>query len=146
MKLPAILLSTLFIAAPAYAGGPATVYRYNDPSRDGARVFRESHCYENVEQYIPGYYNKHGQYVGGYVKHRRNKIPCGYAPVRNHHVPSYHQPGGNVDNNDCSGGTAVGALLGGGLAGFGSRGKDRWWAIPAGVVGGAMLGCQVDGG
>ena len=121
-----------------FAGGPVT---------RGQRVYRESHCYENVEQYIPGYYNKHGQYVGGYVKHRRNKIPCGYAPVRNYHAPSYHQPGGNVDNNDCSGGTdPVGALLGGGLAGFGSRGKDRWWAIPAGVVGGAMLGCQVDGG
>ena len=139
MKLPAILLSTFFIASGGpFAGGPVT---------RGQRVYRESHCYENVEQYIPGYYNKHGQYVGGYVKHRRNKIPCGYAPVRNHHdAPSYHQPGGNVDNNDCSGGTAVGALLGGGLAGFGSRGKDRWWAIPAGVVGGAMLGCQVDGG
>ena len=98
MKLPAILLSTFFIASPAFAGGPVT---------RGQRVYRESHCYENVEQYIPGYYNNHGQYVGGYVKHRRNKIPCGYAPVRNHHTPSYHQPDGNVDNNDCSGGTAV---------------------------------------
>ena len=66
--------------------------------------------------------------------------------MRNRHTPSYHQPGGYADNNDCSGGTTVGALLGGGLAGFGSRGKDRWWAIPAGVVGGAMLGCQIDGG
>ena len=138
MKLPAILLSTFFIASPAFAAGPVV--------GRGQRVYRESHCYENVEQYIPGYYNKHGQYVGGYVKHRRNKISCRYAPVRNRHTPSYHQPGGYVDNNDCSGGTTVGALLGGGLAGFGSRGKDRWWAIPAGVVGGAMLGCQIDGG
>ena len=39
-----------------------------------------------------------------------------------------------------------GALLGGGLAGFGSRGKDRWWAIPSGIIGGAMVGCQLDGG
>ena len=30
----------------------------------------------------------------------------------------------------------------GGLVGYGSRGKGRWWAIPAGIVGGAMLGCQ----
>jgi len=138
MKLPAILLSTFFIASPAFAAGPVV-------SR-GQRVYREPHCYENVEKYIPGYYNKHGQYVGGYVKHRRNKISCGYAPAKNHYTPSYHQPGRYVDNNDCSGGTTVGALLGGGLAGFGSRGKDRWWAIPAGVVGGAMLGCQIDGG
>ena len=52
----------------------------------------------------------------------------------------------DVDTNDCSDGTVVGGLLGGGLAGFGSRGKDRWWAIPTGIVGGAMLGCAVDGG
>ena len=43
-------------------------------------------------------------------------------------------------------GGGAGALLGGGLAGFGSRGKDRWWAIPSGIIGGAMLGCAVDGG
>ena len=58
MKLPAILLSTLFIAAPAYAGGPAT---------GGARVFPESHCYRNTEEYVPGYYDSRGQYVGGYI-------------------------------------------------------------------------------
>ena len=40
----------------------------------------------------------------------------------------------------------AGGLLGGGLAGFGSRGKDRWWAIPAGIIGGSMIGCAIDGG
>ena len=58
------------------------------------------------------------------------------------HVTVYE----NVDTNDCSEGTVAGGLLGGGLAGFGSRGKDRWWAIPAGIVGGAMVGCAMDGG
>ena len=52
----------------------------------------------------------------------------------------------DVDTNDCSDGTVAGALLGGGLAGFGSRGKDRWWAIPLGAVGGSMVGCAIDGG
>ena len=51
-----------------------------------------------------------------------------------------------VDNNDCSEGTLIGGLLGAGLATTGSRGKDRWWAIPAGGAAGAMLGCQIDGG
>ena len=132
MKLPAILLSTLFIAAPAYAGGPAT---------GGARVFPESHCYRNTEEYVPGYYDSRGQYVGGYIKHNRTKVSCGH-----HHEPTYHQPSAPVDNNDCSSGTVAGALIGGGLAGYGSRGKGRWWAIPAGIVGGAMLGCQLNGG
>ena len=142
MKLPAILLSTLFIAAPAYAGGPVT---------GGARVFPESHCYRNTEEYVPGYYDSRGQYVGGYIKHSRSKVSCGnMQPTYHHeptyHQPTYHQPSAPVDNNDCSGGTVAGALIGGGLAGYGSRGKGRWWAIPAGIVGGAMLGCQISGG
>jgi len=40
----------------------------------------------------------------------------------------------------------AGGLLGGGLATSISRGKDRWWAIPLGVVSGAMIGCDIDGG
>jgi len=132
MKLPAILLSTLFIAAPAYAGG--------------ARVFPESHCYRNTEEYVPGYYDSRGQYVGGYIKHSRTKVACGYRQQPTYHQPTYHQPSAPVDDNDCSGGTVAGALIGGGLAGYGSRGKGRWWAIPAGIVGGAMLGCQISGG
>ena len=34
----------------------------------------------------------------------------------------------------------------GGQAGFGSRGKDRWWAFPACIIGGSMIGCAMDGG
>ena len=62
--------------------------------------------------------------------------------VYKRHVTVYE----NVDTNDCSEGTVAGGLLGGGLAGFGSRGKDRWWAIPAGIIGGSMIGCAMDGG
>ena len=62
--------------------------------------------------------------------------------VYKRHVTVYE----NVDTNDCSEGTVAGGLLGGGLAGFGSRGKDRWWAIPAGIIGGSMIGCAIDGG
>ena len=91
----------------------------------------------------------------GYVKSWKDtiEVPCQDHPnvgwrnnPRPHtyrrHVTVYE----DVDTNDCSDGTVAGALLGGGLAGFGSRGKDRWWAIPAGIIGGATLGCAVDGG
>ena len=27
-----------------------------------------------------------------------------------------------------------------------SRGDGRWWAIPLGIVGGSIVGCQIDGG
>ena len=61
------------------------------------------------------------------------------APVYRREVITY-------DDNDCSDGSVIGALMGGGLAGYGSQGKGRWWAIPAGIIGGATIGCALDGG
>ena len=103
-------------------------------------------CYrsEYREEYIPGTENS-----PGYVKAWKETIeyPCSRTNITS--TPSnttrtrvYEE----YDTNDCSDCTVAGALLGGGLAGFGSRGKDRWWAIPSGIIGGAMLGCAVDGG
>ena len=92
------------------------------------------------EEYVPG-----TEFDPGYVKSTKEtiEVPCsndvaGSKVIRSTVV--------EYDTNDCSDGTIVGALLGGGLAGFGSRGKDRWWAIPSGIIGGAMVGCQIDGG
>ena len=102
---------------------------------------------EYREEYIPG-----TETDPGYVKSWKEtiEVPCEDTPTATvpssktyrRHVTVYE----NVDTNDCSDGSVAGALLGGGLAGFGSRGKDRWWAIPSGIIGGAMLGCAVDGG
>ena len=107
---------------------------------------------EYREEYVPG-----TERDPGYVKSWKEtiEVPCENTPIENdphpdvgkkstyrRHVTVYE----NVDSNDCSEGTLIGGLLGGGLAGFGSRGKDRWWAIPTGIVGGAMVGCQMDGG
>ena len=52
----------------------------------------------------------------------------------------------NIDDNDCSEGSVIGGILGAGLALSSSRGKDRFWAVPAGGTAGALIGCQVDGG
>ena len=107
---------------------------------------------EYREEYIPG-----TEYDPGYVKSWKEtvEVPCNEdvayerdrhpsEPVASNrrHVTVYEV----VDSNDCYDGTLAGALLGGGLAGFGSRGKDRWWAIPAGIIGSSMVGCAVDGG
>ena len=51
-----------------------------------------------------------------------------------------------VDDNSCKEGTLAGGLIGGGIAASISRGKDSWWAIPTGIVTGAMIGCDIDGG
>ena len=117
----------------------------------------ERNCFktEYREEYVPGTEDN-----PGYVKSWKDtvEVPCESTPTHTHgdpypdvgrrkrsyrrHVTVYE----DVDTNDCSEGTVIGGLLGGGLAGFGSRGKDRWGAIPSGIVGGAMLGCAVDGG
>ena len=112
---------------------------------------------EYREDYVPGTEDN-----PGYVKSWKEtvEVPCEDIPTHVHpdpypdvgrrssrpsyrrHVTVYE----DVDTNDCAEGTVIGGLLGGGLAGFGSRGKDRWWAIPSGMIGGAMIGCQMDGG
>lgn len=147
MKLPAVLLSMLFLSTPAFAGGPS--YR-----RFGHKqTHYEEYCYKNVERYVPGYYNEFGQYVGGYVKNKRKRISCG----RRHFIPQTspnsfpryedeYPNTGNVDNNSCIEGSILGGILGGGAGAAASRGNGRLWAIPLGIVGGAMVGCQVDGG
>ena len=90
---------------------------------------------EYREEYIPG-----TRKDPGYVKKWEEtvEVPCpGVTSTTNEN---------KFDNNDCSEGTIAGGILGGGLATAISRGKDRWWAIPAGVIGGSMVGCEIDGG
>ena len=51
------------------------------------------------------------------------------------------------DDNSCLEGALAGGVLGGALGGGALAKKDNWiWSIPAGSVGGALFGCQVDGG
>ena len=87
---------------------------------------------EYREEYIPG-----TKTSPGYVKSYEVDvvIPCGGQSQAE-----------KIDNNDCSEGTFIGGLLGAGLALSSSRGKDRFWAVPAGGTAGALIGCQVDGG
>ena len=145
MKIALAALVALSACTPAIAG----------ESQAGWSHERTCFKSEYREEYIPGTEDN-----PGYVKSWKEtvEVPCEDTPTHVHpdpypdvsrssgtyrrHVTVYE----DVDTNDCSDGTVAGGLLGGGLAGFGSRGKDRWWAIPTGVIGGAMLGCAVDGG
>tara|TARA_Y100001951_G_C11160013_1_gene194223 strand:- start:173 stop:583 length:411 start_codon:yes stop_codon:yes gene_type:complete len=136
MKLPAVLLSTLLLA-PTVALAEHTY----DPGGSSSRKCFKS---EYKEEYIPGTEDN-----PGYVRSSKETVEVACDPDDVAEGKTYQRTVTvyeNVDTNDCSDGTVAGALLGGGLAGFGSRGKDRWWAIPTGVIGGAMLGCAVDGG
>ena len=147
MKIALAALVALSACTPAVAG----------ESQAGWSHERTCFKSEYREEYIPGTEDD-----PGYVKSWKEtvEVPCEDTPTHTHpqdphpnvgrtssgtyrrHVTVYE----NVDTNDCSEGTVAGGLLGGGLAGFGSRGKVRWWTIPTGIIGGAMLGCAVDGG
>ena len=97
---------------------------------------------EYREEYVPGTHRK-----PGYIKtfKERVKVPC--RNQARFTQPIYRPtPDQRIDNNDCTDGTFMGGILGGGIATAISRGKDRWWAIPAGIFSGSMIGCQVDGG
>ena len=143
MKLSAAIAIALIgvTSAPALAGGPRFRGRTN--------TYHEEFCYRYKEQYVPGYYNKHGRYVGGYVKSKKQRVPC-WSINRPSYPDRYEDPapnvGGGVDDNSCVEGAVLGGILGGGAGAAASRGDGRWWAIPLGIVGGSMLGCQVDGG
>ena len=86
---------------------------------------------EYREEYIPGTKSNPG-YVRNYEIDV--EIPCGGETAE------------NIDENDCKEGSVIGGILGAGIALSSSRGKDRFWAVPAGGTAGALIGCQVDGG
>ena len=100
---------------------------------------------EYREEYIPGTRKN-----SGYVKKWEEtvEVPCpgGVSTSNNNEFDNNEFDNNEFDNNDCSEGKIAGGILGAGFATAISRGKDRWWAIPAGLVGGSMVGCQIDGG
>ena len=87
---------------------------------------------EYREEYIPGTKTNPG-YVRSYEIDV--VIPCGGENKAE-----------KIDDNDCSEGSFIGGLLGAGIAFSTTRGKDRFWTVPAGGTAGALIGCQVDGG
>ena len=133
MKIALATIIALSSVSPALAD-------YQPGYSSSRSCFRE----EYREEYVPGTVNS-----PGYVRSWKETVefPCrrfhtSETPRESTRTRTYEE----YDENDCSDGTVAGALLGGGLAGFGTRGKDRWWTIPTGIIGGAMLGCAVDGG
>ena len=144
MKLLAALFLIGVTSAPAFAGGPRTGYRSNSGWAEEEKCYRT----EYSEEYVPG-----TSKFPGYVKTRRQKvrIPCRHRRYVPNHAPhprheEQYPNMGHYDDNSCAEGTIAGGLLGGALGGVLSK-KENWiWAIPTGIVGGAMVGCQVDGG
>ena len=122
------LVASFLIAAPA----PLMANPIN-------RFFEECDRYKIVETYVTGSYDRHGRYQEGYVKSRREKLPCRSGSNWSSHSGNSRP---NQVKRCSSEGTTLGGLLGGGLAASLSK-KDAYaWAIPLGAV----LGMGVAGG
>ena len=131
-------MKTLFTFFLALTLAPAIASEYEQQT--GYSKSRTCYRSEYREEYIPGTEDD-----PGYVRSWKEtiEVPCNDDVAEGRVIK---QTVVEYDDNDCSEGTVAGGLLGGGLAAFGTRGKDRWWTIPTGIIGGAIVGCQIDGG
>ena len=123
------LLFLLFLSSSTLPAISNEIESYRSGNSNARTCTRK----EYREEYIPG-----TPEAPGYVKnwYEYVEIPCNSNSQRNQ----------RVDDNDCKEGSWIGGLLGAGIAASGSRGKGRLWAVPAGGVTGALIGCQIDGG
>ena len=103
-------------------------------------------CFEEVyrEEYIPGTLNNPGR-VRTYIE--TVEVECPRTQTNPHYLPADPpRQRSNVDDNSCVEGSILGGITGGALGGVLSTQQNWIWSIPAGVVGGALVGCQIDGG
>ena len=138
-----IALATMMLLSALPVSAESIGDRSNRQAYQSQRGYAsENKCYRNEyrEEYIPGTSKSPG-YVSSYRE--RVEVPCNNRVYRRDDAPQkQHQ----TDDNSCIEGSILGGIAGGGIGAAASRGDGRLWAIPLGIVGGAMVGCQVDGG
>ena len=132
-----VLLATLLALTPTAALAQQTDYRPGGMSEE--TCFK----YEYREEYVPGTSEN-----PGYVKSYSDKIevPCRRRNTTTFMPPPPVESVGPVDENSCIEGTILGGLAGGALGGVLATEENWIWSIPTGIIGGAMTGCQIDGG
>ena len=114
MKQLILLLSLIMISVPAQS----------------QQVTEFDECARSREVYVPGYYDRYGNYQQGYVNVERYNVSCGQRPTPSR---SYCDPTRTI----------LGGILGGGIAASMSRGDGYRWSVPVGAfIGGASFGCN----
>jgi len=137
-----VLLATLMLLSALPVNAESIGDRSNRQAYQSQRGYAsENKCYrkEYREEYIPGTSNSPG-YVSSYRE--RVEVAC---DTRNY-PPTNQSEVGGTDDNSCIEGSILGGIAGGGAGAALSRKEGRLWAIPLGIVSGALVGCQVDGG
>ncbi len=137
MTKPLAALAALLLLTPVL---PAQAQRQ---SQGGFATERT--CYKNVyrEEYTPGTRGNPGS-VRSWTE--REETLCN---PEGPHSPQPYNPrpqSSSVDDNSCIEGSIIGGIAGGAAGGTLATESNWIWSIPAGVIGGALVGCQVDGG
>ncbi len=127
LLIPLLLLASL----------PVSAYDY---SQSGGT--RQTSCFKRVyrEEYVPGTKRNPG-YVRRYTE--KVRVPCNRTRTS---PQPYQGHSGHVDDNSCIEGAVIGGIAGAALGAGLSRDEGNLIGIPLGIVGGALVGCQVDGG
>ena len=137
-----LALATMMLLSALPVSAESIGDRSNRQAYNSQRGYAsENKCYRNEyrEEYVPGTSRSPG-YVSSYKE--RVEVPCNREVYRRDDAPRRH----NTDDNSCIEGSILGGIAGGGIGAAASKGDGRLWAIPLGIVGGALAGCQVDGG
>ena len=102
---------------------------------------QQTNCYETVyrEEYIPGTRGNPGRVR---TWNERVEVPCENTSYHNEPRTSHS----NVDDNSCLEGSIIGGIAGGAAGGTLATQENWIWSIPTGIIGGALVGCQIDGG
>ncbi len=143
-----MLLSSLTVPAQARPGRNIGDISNRQAYQSQSGYARQEKCFKKVyrEEYVPGTMRSPG-YVKTYSE--RVRVPCKrertyYNHKHHHHHHRHVEP--KVDDNSCIEGAILGGIGGAGIGAAASRGDGRLWAIPLGIIGGSMVGCQIDGG
>jgi len=118
---------------------------FNVPALAYSQRGYSEQCFREVyrEEYIPGTRNSPGR-VRRWTENV--EVPC-RAPQREYYPEPQARPQqAPVDDNSCIEGAILGGLAGGAGGAALSRNEGMFIGIPLGIVGGALIGCQLDGG
>ena len=99
-------------------------------------------CFREVyrEEYIPGTASNPGRVRSWY---EQEEVPCQESRPQPQPAPTSYE---TEDDNSCIEGAVLGGLAGAAGGAALSRGQGNFIGIPLGIVGGALIGCQIDGG
>ena len=114
---------------------------FNVPALANSQRGFSEQCFKEVyrEEYIPGTRTNPGR-VRRWTENI--EVPCS----RSQYEPRPQPQPAPVDDNSCLEGSILGGLAGGAAGAALSRDEGNLVGIPLGIIGGVLIGCQIDGG